>query len=62
MESLLTTLSHPRLCGSWRGRLAETLAVLLQIFSGLQQDISENKYVNLGKSETMGRVWMIYAA
>lgn len=40
MESLLTTPSHPRLCGSWRGRLAETLAVLLQIFSGLQQDIS----------------------
>ena len=40
MENPLTTLSHPRLCGSWRGRLAETLAVLLQIFSGLQQDIS----------------------
>lgn len=40
MESFLTTLSYPRLCGSWPGRPAETLAVLLQIFSGLQQDIS----------------------
>lgn len=54
MESVLTTLSFPHLCGSWRGHLAETLAVLLQIFSSLQQDISKNRYVNLGKWETLG--------
>ena len=40
MESLPKTLSHPHLCGFWHGHIAETLAVLLQIFSGLQQDIS----------------------
>lgn len=62
MESLLAALFPPPLCGSWCACLAETQAVLLQTFSGLQVDISSNKYFDYDQREISGAgVCMMYA-